>query len=114
MRGQGRLPTDGSVAVWLPARQGLYCCLPDSADPAPGLLGPRARARRARPEARAETSCHALPGQEGEIPQARPSSLLPTTLVGRTGPVAASPSRVRAAALHLLMGMSGRPSPRSP
>jgi hypothetical protein len=33
---------------------------------------------------------------------------------GARWPVAASPSRVRATAWHLLMGMSGRPSPRSP
>jgi hypothetical protein len=75
MRGLGCLPTDGSAAVWLPARQGLYCFLPDSADPAPGLLGPRALARRARPEARAEASCHAIPGQEGDTPD--------TPLIGR-------------------------------
>src|SRR5262245_54827416 len=68
MRGLGCRPTDGSAAVWLPARQGLYCFLRAPADPAPGLLGPRALARWARPEARAEAPCHVIPGQEGDTP----------------------------------------------
>jgi hypothetical protein len=47
--------TDGSEAVWLPARKRLYCLPHDPDDAAPGLSGPPAPdgPRQARPEASA-------------------------------------------------------------
>jgi hypothetical protein len=93
IRGLGRMPTDGSAAVWLPARKRLYCFHQTRTTRLQACV-PRTLARRARPEARADVSSHAIHGQEGGTP-CMPRTLSSTDhLLGCTGSAAASPSRV--------------------
>src|SRR4030095_670413 len=58
---------DGSAAVWLPARKRLYCFHQTRTTRLQACV-PRTLARRARPEARADVSSHAIHGQEGGNP----------------------------------------------
>ena len=79
----GGLAPRAKAAILLP---------PDPDDAAPGLPDPRTPARRARPEARADVSSHAIHGQEGGTPCTPMTLASADHLLGRTG--SAAPARV--------------------